>query len=172
MPRNVEIKARVRDVEAVRTRVEGLTATPPSILDQEDVFFRSPRGRVKLRSFPDGRGELIAYSRSNDAGPTLSQYRIHETENPAGLRSFLADVLGVRGTVRKRRHLYRIGQTRVHLDAVEGLGTFLELEVVLTDGQTEESGAAIVDEILADLEIPPEDLIDRAYIDLVEETTE
>jgi len=78
----------------------------------------------------------------------------------------------VRGVVKKRRRLYGIGQTRVHLDEVGGLGAYLELEVGLEDGQTEEEGAAIADRILADLGVGSEDRIDRAYIDLLEDRSE
>lgn len=168
MGRNVEIKARVRDPDALRVSVEALADGPGEILDQEDVFFHAPKGRVKLRTFPDGRGELIAYDRSDETGPSLSSFHVHRTENPVGLKSFLTDVLGVRGVVRKRRLLYRIGQTRIHLDEVEGLGPFLELETVLTDTQPEEDGVRIATDVLAKLEIPDEDRIDCAYIDLLE----
>jgi len=99
----------------------------------------------------------------------LSEYGIYETTNPSGLRSFLGDTLGVRGIVRKRRWLYRLGETRIHLDDVEGLGAFLELEVVLADDQSKEDGARMADRLFAELGIPPEDRIDRAYIDLLEE---
>ncbi|MGB2983279.1 MAG: class IV adenylate cyclase [Candidatus Bipolaricaulia bacterium] len=168
MPKNVEIKARVSDLDGLRVRVEALSDAEPEILDQEDVFFHVPKGRVKLRTFSDGGGELIAYDRADESGPSLSSFRIHRTENPTGLKSFLEDLLGVRGVVRKRRLLYRIGQTRVHLDDVEGLGAFLELEVVLSDEQSVEDGARIATEILAKLGVPDEDRIDRAYIDLLE----
>jgi len=172
MPRNVEIKARIRDPETVRQRVENQCAAPPEVLEQEDTYFHVPEGRVKLRTFGDGSGELIAYRRSDAAGPTLSTFHLYPTRNPAGLGSFLTAALGVRGVVKKRRHLYWIGQTRVHLDEVEGLGAYLELEVVLEDGQTEEEGAAIADRILADLGVGSEDRIDRAYIDLLEDRSE
>ena len=168
MGRNVEIKVRVSDPDGLRARVETLADGPGEVLDQEDVFFRSPKGRVKLRTFPDGRGELIAYRRPDLEGPTLSDYHIHRTENPDGLRGFLAEALGVRGVVRKRRILYQIGQTRVHLDEVEGLGSFLELETVLSDDQSEEEGQRIADEVLARLDIPDGVRIDCAYIDLIE----
>jgi predicted adenylyl cyclase CyaB len=55
--------------------------------------------------------------------------------------------------VRKRRSLYQMGQTRIHLPEVEGLGTFLELEVVLGPGQGEHEGAMIAAELMAQLGI-------------------
>ncbi len=172
MARNVEVKVRLGDPDALRTRLETLTDTPAEVLDQEDVFFRVPRGRVKLRTFPDGRGELIAYARADDPGPAVSDYHLLRTDNPDGLNSFLSEMFGVRGVVRKRRLLYRIGQTRVHFDDVDGLGSFLELEVVLSDEQAEREGAQIAADILARLGIPDEDRIACAYIDLLEELGE
>jgi predicted adenylyl cyclase CyaB len=168
MARNVEVKAKVEDPNALRDRVEALSDTPIEVLDQEDVFFDVPRARVKLRTFADGPGELIAYDRRDETGPAVSSYYVLRTENPAGLKSFLSEVFGVRGVVRKRRRLYRIGQTRVHLDDVDGLGTFLEVEVVLDDAQSEEDGARVASEILATLGVPNESRIASAYIDLLE----
>jgi len=170
MARNVEVKARVDDPEALRARVETLSDGLGKTLDQEDVFFEVPRGRVKLRTFSDGRGELIAYDRPDEAGPAVSDYHILRTENPDGLRSFLSDALGARGVVRKRRLLYQIGRTRVHLDEVEELGSFLELEVVLKDDESEEDGARTADRILSDLGVPDACRVASAYIDLLEDS--
>jgi predicted adenylyl cyclase CyaB len=172
MARNVEIKAKVDDLGALRARVEARVGGKPEILDQEDVFFSVPKGRLKLRSFPGGGGELIAYARSDDVGPTLSTYRVYRTENPEGLKSFLSDLCGIRGIVRKRRLLYHIGRTRVHLDEVEGLGAFLELEVVLADEEEEADGERAATEILRDLGVVDERRMAAAYIDLLEEAAE
>jgi predicted adenylyl cyclase CyaB len=69
--------------------------------------------------------------------------------------------------VRKRRTLYLVGQTRVHLDEVEGLGHYLELEVVLEPEESTEDGAAVAHELMATLGISDEDLEANAYIDLI-----
>jgi predicted adenylyl cyclase CyaB len=168
--RNVEVKARVEDPDDLRRRVESVAGGPAGVLEQRDVFFHVPEGRIKLRVFPDGRGELIAYRRADRSAPSLSDYRIHRTDNPVGLESFLRDLLGVRGEVCKTRRLYHLGQTRVHLDEVDRLGSFLELEVVLDDDQTEEEGARIASRILAELRIPDADRVACAYVDLLEAT--
>jgi predicted adenylyl cyclase CyaB len=78
----------------------------------------------------------------------------------------------MRGIVRKRRLLYLVGRTRIHLDEVEGLGAFLELEVMLDDAQAEEEGEAIARRLLADLGVRDEDRVAAAYIDLLEQETE
>ena len=134
MPANIEIKARVSGLASIRAAIEPLADGPAQILDQEDIFFAAPDGRLKLRTFADGNGELIRYRRSDIAGPRTSRYTIAPTTAPEALRAILSSVLGVLGVVRKRRWLYMVGQTRVHLDEVEGLGEFVELEVVLRPG--------------------------------------
>ncbi len=82
MPRNVEIKARVRDMNAVRVRAAALSDAPAVVLEQEDTFFNVPDGRLKLRVFPDGKGELIAYRRPDSVGPKTSEYFVYRTPHP------------------------------------------------------------------------------------------
>ena len=83
------------------------------------------------------------------------------------MRGMLTCALGTVGRVRKRRRVYLVGQTRVHLDEVQGLGSFLELEVVLTPGQSAEDGQLIARELLAALGVADTDLIACAYVDLL-----
>jgi predicted adenylyl cyclase CyaB len=171
MPRNVEIKARVRDVEALRRRVEAMSDTPEEILEQLDTFYITPRGRLKLRVLAPDRCELIQYARADEAGAKPSTYDIVRSDDPAAFSRILESALPIRGVVTKSRRLYRIGPTRVHLDDVDGLGTFLELEVVLSKGQTADHGAKIADDLMAKLGIGPDDLVSGAYIDLLEKGT-
>jgi adenylate cyclase class IV len=168
MATNIEIKARVRDIDAVRAIAERLSDTPCTVLLQEDTFFHSPQGRLKLRVLGGDRGELIYYERADAAGPKRSDYYVASTSDPAPLKAVLVRCLGVRGVVRKRRSLYWLGHTRVHLDEVEGLGSFLELEVMLGAGQTEEQGHTIARELMSKLGVQEGDLIEGAYIDLLE----
>ncbi len=166
MPANIEIKARARDFAGQERLAESLAGGPPEILEQEDTFFRTRRGRLKLRLLGPGRGELIFYERADDTGPRRSQYRVIPTRDPAGLQAALAGALGVVGVVRKRRKVFLCGQTRIHLDEVEGLGRFLELEVVLRPGQTDTEGQAVTASIMEQLEVRREDLVAGAYLDL------
>jgi len=168
MPANIEIKARVRDFSALRTRAEALSDTPVQIIPQEDTFFNVREGRLKLRVLAADRGQLIYYSRPDQSGPKRSDYHIYETGDPAGLKSLLALALGVRGVVRKTRYLYLAGQTRIHLDDVQGLGQFIELEVVLRPGQTDADGQAVAADLMAKLGVEESDLLDGAYMDLLE----
>ncbi|HXQ34993.1 MAG TPA: class IV adenylate cyclase, partial [Anaerolineales bacterium] len=129
MPSNIEIKARVRDFDELRQRAERLSDSPLQIVHQEDTFFNTEKGRLKLRILAADRAQLIYYLRSDQEGPKRSDYHIFETPDPENLKRVLELAYGIRGIVKKTRYLYLIGQTRVHLDDVEGLGQFLELEV-------------------------------------------
>jgi len=140
MARNIEIKARVEDIARLATKVAAIADDGPSVILQDDTFFRCDSGRLKLRSFPDGSGELIFYRRANQEGPKESFYLRSPTSAPDNLRESLALAYGAVGRVRKHRTLFLVGRTRVHLDQVEGLGQFLELEVVLGEGERSENG--------------------------------
>ena len=171
MPRNVEIKARVSDFEALRVKVDALSDTPVEIFDQLDTFYVTPKGRLKLRVLAPDRCELIQYTRADDSTAKTSTYDVVRSDDPAAFSRILESALPIRGVVTKRRNLYLIGPTRVHLDRIEGLGTFMELEVVLSKGKTAEYGAEIAEELMAQLGIRTEDLISGAYIDLLEKRT-
>ena len=167
MARNVEIKARLADREATRARVLALGPDRHEKLAQLDTFFRVPRGRLKLRKLGPASGELIFYERDDRIGPKLSRYAIHACDDPDALAALLGAALGVRGEVAKERDVYRVGRTRVHLDRVHGLGDFLELEVVLADGETAEQGEAVARDLLRALAIPDAALVAVAYADLL-----
>ena len=168
MPTNIEIKARVKNPAELHSRAEGLSDAPVQIIPQEDTFFHVPKGRLKLRQLRPDLAQLVYYERPDREGPKRSNYHIYETRDPEGLKTALSLALGVRGVVRKTRYLYLVGQTRIHLDDVEGLGRFMELEVVLRDGQSETEGQSIAKELMKKLGIRKEDLIDGAYMDLLE----
>lgn len=168
MAMNVEIKARIKDIDALRGRIEAISGAPCEEIHQEDTFFPVPKGRLKLRILSPERGELIYYDREDTYEPKPSHYLIAETTNPAALHAVLANALGLRGIVHKSRLLYRVGKTRIHLDTVEGLGYFLELEVVLDQGESVERGEKVAWEIMAKLEIEEANLVRGAYIDLLE----
>ena len=167
MGRNIEIKARVRNLDAQRRLMERVSDKPCTQLMQVDTFFVVPHGRLKLRQFDPEHGELICYQRTDQADAKLSDYQIVPTAEPERLCAALATALGVHGVVRKTRHLYFQGQTRIHLDDVQELGWFIELEVVLQPDQTETKGEALATELMRKLDIQAEDLIDCAYIDLL-----
>ncbi len=170
------------------TLAAAMSRVEPTLIVQEDTFFIVPRGRLKLREFgggtvgtcggedsSDAPAELIFYERPDTEGPVSSTYSLVPVPDPAALKAALAAALGIRGVVKKRRSLYLAGETRIHIDEVEGLGTFLELEVVLETGDgasSREEGVARCRELMNALGVTESDLIDRAYIDLLEEAPE
>src|SRR5438128_6617148 len=167
MARNIEIKARVGDIARLATKVAAIADDGPTVILQDDTFFRCDSGRLKLRSFPDGSGELIFYRRANQEGPKESFYLRSPTSAPEQLRESLALAYGAVGRVRKHRTLFLVGRTRVHLDHVEGLGQFVELEVVLGKGEGSEAGVREARRLMDMLGIDPSQLIERAYVDLI-----
>jgi adenylate cyclase class IV len=166
MPRNIEIKARVESVDLLAPKAAALADAGPFEIVQDDTFFRCETGRLKLRAFPRGDGELIYYRRPDERGPKESSYVVVPASAPDALREALARAYGEAGRVRKVRTLYLAGRTRIHLDRVEGLGHFLELEVVLGDGEPAEAGVAVARDLLARLGVEPGQLVEGAYVDL------
>jgi len=153
MPRNVEVKIRIDHIDTLRACALDLGADDEGTILQVDTYFVTPPnggGRLKLREQNPGGSQLIAYRRPDTAGLRASDYLIVPVEDPPGLRTVLAAALGVAGRVTKTRRLLRYGRTRIHLDQVEGLGEFLELEVVLADDESATAGAREAEQILAE----------------------
>ena len=170
MARNIEIKARIESVEAMSTKVAALADHGPIEILQDDTFFTCVRGRLKLRALSATEGQLIFYQRPNHTGPKESFFLSAPTSAPDTVREALSLAYGQAGRVRKHRTLYRIGRTRLHLDRVEGLGHFLELEVVLSEGEQSASGVAEAHKLMAALGIAPTQLIEGSYVDLLAQT--
>jgi len=171
MARNIEIKARIDTVERVAQLAAQLADSGPIEIAQDDTFFRCENSadRLKLRTFAPDRAELIFYRRANSSGPKESFYLISPTTTPDTLRESLTLAWGQAGRVRKQRRLFIVGRTRVHLDRVEGLGEFLELEVVLKEGEPTEAGVAEAHALMAQLGIASDQLVQGAYVDLLQQ---
>lgn len=167
MARNIEIKAKVDDFSALYEKIALISDGLPDIIEQDDTFFICPHGRLKLRTLAVDRGELIFYQRPDQAGPKTSFYMLSETHDPDSLRETLTLAYGAAGRVIKQRTLFMVGQTRLHLDRVKGLGDYLEFEVVLEDSETPEQGIAIAEDLLERLGIDRQELVDQAYVDLL-----
>lgn len=165
---NIEIKAYARDYDQQMKLAEDLCTGRKQTIEQVDTFFDVSKGRFKLRKLDSTHGQLVFYTRPDSPGPKRSEYFIFDTDNPDELNIVLSKAIGVRGVVRKVRTLLIIDQTRIHFDEVDGLGKFIELEVVLSEDQPEKQGHMIAEELLLKLNIQEDDLIEGAYIDLVD----
>ena len=169
MARNIEIKAQVADMDALAARAAAIADSGPVEIAQDDTFFRCDNGRLKLRTYADGTGHLIFYRRPDQDGPKESFYILAPTASPDSLRKALTLANGQSGRVIKHRTVFMVGRTRVHLDRVEGLGDFMELEVVLADDEPADVGVREAHELMARLQIPLDCLIAGAYHDLLRE---
>jgi predicted adenylyl cyclase CyaB len=167
MAANIEIKAVLKNRAAAEAVAARLARAGPQTFSQEDVFFNCDGARLKLRILAPDRGELIRYERADVAEVRRSNHLIVRTQDPAILLEILAATLGKTGVVRKIRTLYLVGQTRIHIDQVEGLGEFLELEVVLQPGQTDLEGKEIAAALLAEFGIEKQQIVAEAYVDLL-----
>ncbi len=176
MNRNIEIKAVCDDLDLVRAAVQELSARLTSIEEQCDTYFRTARGRLKLRrrllnTEGDGAGdeqfELIWYQRPDTTAAKGSDYYLIRVIDGAELGQLLADELGILTEVHKRRTVYLWQNVRIHLDAVEQLGSFIELEAIVDESCDEVSARAKIDHLCNTLEILPDQLIDVSYSDLL-----
>jgi predicted adenylyl cyclase CyaB len=165
--RNIEIKARARDWTRIEAELARLEARDAGIETQHDIFYACERGRLKLRVSSRDGAALIHYERSDAASVRPSDYSLLPVADAEALRRLLDDALGRRGEVRKRRHLYLVDNVRVHLDEVDGLGRFLELEAVVGPEHPEAQCRERAAELLERFVIAPEDQLSVAYLDLL-----
>lgn len=167
MPRNIEIKARIESVEKLKQMTASITSGDPVEILQDDTFFQCDAGRLKLRAFVDGTGVLIFYRRADEKGPKESFYQTAPTNAPDALRDTLSLAYGQAGRVRKHRTVFTLGRTRIHLDSVDGMGDYLELEVVMADDEASEAGEQEAYEVMARLGVQKSQLVETAYVDLL-----
>ncbi|XP_025153538.1 uncharacterized protein LOC105185791 [Harpegnathos saltator] len=171
--RNVEIKGRLKDINYAISKAKELSGSNNAvIIKQHDTFFKAAEGRLKIRKFDDNTAEYIFYKRPNVLGPKLCNYNKIALNSDISklLMNILSESMGVVGVVKKIRQLFIVGQTRIHIDQVDGLGNFIELEVMLQENQDIETGQKIADELMQALSITKDDLIAEAYIDLLNKT--
>lgn len=178
MNRNIEIKAVCEDLDRVRAAARELSVEEAGIEEQCDTYFRTARGRLKLRrrllnSEGDGNGardehfELIWYQRPDTTTAKGSDYYLIRVIDGAELRQLLADGMGIIVEIHKRRTVYLWRNVRIHLDEVEHLGSFVELEAIVDVSCDETSARAKIDHLCTALDIQPDQLIDVSYSDLL-----
>jgi predicted adenylyl cyclase CyaB len=167
MARNIEIKARIESIESMAPKAAAIASGGPLEITQDDSFFRCEAGRLKLRTFSPDHGELIFYQRPNQHGAKESFYLRSPTSAPETLRELLSLAYGQVGRVRKQRILFLVGRTRLHLDKVEELGHFLELEVPLAHEEPAEAAIREAERIMEKLGIKPAQMVEGAYVDLL-----
>jgi adenylate cyclase class IV len=128
--RNIELKARDADPSVSLEVCRALGAEDRGVIAQRDTYFAVANGGLKLREEQPGRPHLVQFERASEPQQRESRYRIIEVSDGEALCAALATAIGIRGVVVKRRHLLLWPNVRIHLDEVEQLGRFIELEAV------------------------------------------
>ena len=166
MAANIEVKATYPDLSKGRRIAIDLGAEGLGRERQVDTYFRVSSGRLKLRESDVRGAQLIPYRRPDDSGPKRSEYETIAIANPAGVRGILSDILGVIATVDKLREVYLIDRTRIHLDDVKGLGSFIEFEAMLKDDEAEQEGRARAEKLIKAFGVERSDLLSGSYCEL------
>lgn len=179
---NFEFKARLHGMEHVKAALLTRAADFAGVLQQTDTYFHVSGGRLKLREIvyesqtapaPQcAESQLIFYQRPDHAGVKRSDYHLAPIGDAAKLREVLALALGVRVIVKKRRTLYLLpmkngGNIRIHLDQVEGLGDFVEVEAVTPSDEFSAAAEAEAQGLLQAFHIAENELISGSYADLL-----
>jgi predicted adenylyl cyclase CyaB len=167
MPRNIELKARLASLDAVREIARQLATALPSVERQTDTYFVCRQGRLKLREREGLAAQLVGYSRANDAVPKPSDYHIIEVDDARALYAALSATLGVLVVVDKRREIFLADNVRIHLDQVAELGDFLEFEAVLGPGDSDDLGHAQLAALRRRFGIESTCLVAGSYSDLL-----
>ena len=164
---NVEIKAWCAGHEPIRLALRNREAEFIGKDHQVDTYFKAGSGRLKLR---EGTIEnnLIWYQREDKSGPRISHCMLYQTEAGSVLKEMLKRAMGVMVVVDKEREIYFIGNIKVHLDRVSGLGTFLEIEAQSKAGDlSEEILYAQCSRLMDEFGIAAGDLVSESYSDLI-----
>lgn len=163
---NIEIKARCSHPEEIRDLLDKQQAEFIGTDYQTDTYFNVPNGKLKLR---EGNIEnaLIHYFRNDQAGPKRSDISLYKTQPRSDLKQVLTAALGVLAAVSKRRRIYFIENVKFHIDEVEHLGSFVEIEAIDRDGSIGEEKLRQQCQYYLNLfKIPENDLIEVSYSDL------
>lgn len=164
----VELKAKVEGLEHLRRLLEG-RAKRKAILKQRDVYFNTPRGRLKLRCVEGTKAQLVSYNRPDMADIKVSKVWLAEVEDGGSMEGLLSTALGVRVVVEKVREIWVWDGVQVHLDSVRGLGEFLEFELDVQDTpDAKAEGRRRLESMMAVVGVEKGALVAHSYSDLVE----
>lgn len=164
---NIEIKARSNNVPAIRKFLEKNYTQHPGIDAQTDIYFDVPHGRMKLR---EGNIEnaLIHYHRENRSGPKASHVILYQTDPTKKLKDLLTAALNIKVVVRKTREIYFINNVKFHIDEVDGLGSFVEIEAIDKTGTIGENELMRQCQFyLTEFKIQDDDLVELSYSDML-----
>jgi adenylate cyclase, class 2 len=168
MHNNIEIKARCADASFIRNYLQQHNADFKGTDFQTDTYFQVNNGRLKLRQ-GNIENSLIYYNRESKAGPKLSEVTLYPaSHNSELLKKVLTQSNGIKAEVKKKREIYFIENVKFHIDEVEGLGSFVEIEAIDEDGS---KGIDFIkqqcDFYMRELQIKENDLLTVSYSDML-----
>ncbi len=179
---NLEFKARLRNPAAIHQALAKYNIPLAATLRQTDTYFQVERGRLKLREIEGEQAQLIFYTRPDRAEVKRSNYLIAPVSTAAALREVLGAAYGIRAVVKKIRELYLLPRkqdnsagrhhSRLHVDTIDRLGQFLEIEVIVQEGELPQHAEQEARAWLQAFGIAPEDLMAGSYVDLLEHQME
>ena len=163
---NVEYKSELRDPDLCRALLARAGARRIDRFEQVDTYFRVAEGRLKRRETPGLPVQYIRYDRANRLAPKISRYELFTEEE--ALARFGAAALPVWLVVRKARELWLLANMRVHLDEVEGLGNFFEIEALVSPDYNLARCHEGIDQLRGALGVALGEPIDGSYSDMIE----
>lgn len=169
MPLTVEIKAYCKNQDRIREILLASNADYKGTDHQIDTYFHAKSGRLKLR---EGKIEnnLIHYFREDKKTSRESKVNLYKTQSDSNLKEILEKSMGTRCVVDKKREIFFIDNVKFHIDNVEGLGKFVEIEAIDSDGNIpKEKLQEQCNYYIKLLEINAKDLISQSYSDLLEQ---
>ena len=166
---NIEIKARVDDVSGIRNFLLQNHAEFIGVDHQKDIYFNVKKGRLKLRE-GNIENNLIYYERADIHGPKNSHFTLVKVTKSNELKDVLEKSIGIKVIVNKTREIYFIGNIKFHIDKVQNLGNFIEIEASNMNAVIpEEKLLEQCEYYMNKFEIKPGDLVTNSYSDLLEE---
>jgi adenylate cyclase, class 2 len=164
MPTNLEIKAKIPNIRDAKTIARSISAKYAGDMYQIDTYFNIPYGRLKIRYIKNSHAELIYYNREENSVHRMSRFDVFSTKEPAILIKILRNAFGIKAVVRKKRILFLYENTRIHLDSVIGLGSFIEFEVPMKTKITALKRLKYLSQVF---KIREEDYLKVSYLDLI-----
>ena len=164
---NIEIKARCTEPEKITEILAEQGADFKGIDNQTDTYYKVPKGRLKLRQ-GNIENSLIFYERSDQPGPKRADVRLFALDNDSALFGVLSSALEVLVVVKKKREIYFIDNVKFHIDEVDCLGSFVEIEAIDAQGRigTEKLTQQCA-EYMQLFEITKDQLVSCSYSDML-----
>ncbi len=165
---NIEIKAKCFHPEKVEAFLVKNNANCIGTDYQKDTYFNVHSGRLKLRQ-GNIENNLIYYNRADQAGPKKSDFLLTKVIDGKEMEKLLVASLGIKIIVEKKRKIFFIDNVKFHLDEIDSLGSFVEIEASNKDFPEKS-----VDDLrfqcnfyMQEFNILKEDLISISYSDML-----